>query len=283
MIRRPSSTLAGLIALAVPIALLPTAAMSDCDLLRKFNAVQANGFNVIFELDDVVNGQARGSAHYLAGSDLGQVNGQADGSFDGLSLTIDVHWQNGSVGHYEGRIDPASGRLAGATKDLGSDPSGFQAKANWVKWSSKQHFACVPGPGVSPSTIAASCGEYAKTAVQQNEQNIALRCGFTDARWNSNQADHENWCQGVGPDAAAKHTAARKAALDKCRYAIAHPVNPTDKLGIEETPKPVNPIDKQGVFEKPGAGVGDILKEVQPPASEESTPKPGGVGDVFRQ
>ena len=80
-----------------------------------------------------------------------------------------------------------------------------------------------------------------RRAVQQNEENIALNCGFTDARWNSNRADHENWCQAVGADAAAKHTAARKTALDKCRYAIAHPVNPTDKLGIEQTPKPRNP------------------------------------------
>ena len=123
-----------------------------------------------------------------------------------------------------------------------------------MKWSSKQHFACVPEPGISPSTIAAGCGEYAKTAVQQNEENVALRCGFTDARWNSNQADHENWCQGVGPDAAAKHTAARKVALDKCRDRIAQ----AQKRQLEEKPgvpigdmtKPVDPLDRRGVFEK---------------------------------
>src|SRR5215467_3965146 len=80
MIDRPSSISMGLITLALPLlsALLPSAASADCDLLPKFNAVQANGYNVIFELnDDVVNGQVKGSAHYLADADLHQVNGQA--------------------------------------------------------------------------------------------------------------------------------------------------------------------------------------------------------------
>ena len=128
MIRTPFFAATGSISLVVFFT-FSTSALADCDLLRKFNAVQANGYNVVFELDDVVNGQANGSAHYLAGPDLGQVNGQADGSFDGLSLTIDVHWQNGSVGHYEGRIDPASGRLSGATKDLGSRSLGLSSES----------------------------------------------------------------------------------------------------------------------------------------------------------
>ena len=254
MLGRSSFIATSWIALAILFALSPSAAMADCDLLQKFSAVQANGVNVVFELDDVVDGRAKGSAHYLAGADLRQVNGQADGTFDGLRSTIDVRWENGAVGHYEGRIDPASGRLAGATKDLASSPSRLPSQRTWVKWSSKQRFDCVAEPGVSPSTIAASCGEYAKTAVRQNAENVTLHCGFTDARWNSNPADHETWCRDVGPVAAGSHTAARKRDLDKCREQIAQ----AQRRRLEEKPgvpigditKPVDPLDRRGVFEK---------------------------------
>jgi hypothetical protein len=246
MIGRKWSTSTSSIPLAILFACLSFGANADCDLLSKFNAVQANGFNVVFELDDVVDGQANGSAHYLAGPDLRQVNGQANGTFDGLSLTIDVHWENGSIGHYEGRMDPGSGQLAGATKDL--SPSG----SRWVKWSSKQHFDCVREPGASPSAIASRCGEYARTAVQQNDENVALRCGFTDARWNPNQADHENWCRGVDPAATAGETAARKAALETCREQVAQKRELEDKSTVGD------------LLKKPRGGVGDILNETKP-------------------
>lgn len=221
MIPRSFSIATSWIALAILFGLSPSSAMADCDLLRKFNAVQANGFNAVFNLSDVTNGKASGTAHYLEGPDLRQVNGQADGTFDGLSLTIDVHWENGSIGHYEGRIDPRNGHLAGATKDLTLNPSGFQAKVNWVHWESKQRFDCVEAAGVSPSAIAARCSEYVRTAVQQNDENVALNCGFTGARWDSNAANHENWCRVVASELPVSETAARADALEPCREQVA--------------------------------------------------------------
>src|SRR5262245_41411854 len=235
-------------------ALAPSTAMADCDLLRKFNAVQSNGFNVVFDLSDVENGKATGSAHYFGGEDFRQVNGQADATFDGLSLTIDVHWENGSIGHYEGRID-GSGHLAGATKDLKLNPSGFQAKANWVHWESKQKFNCAQEAGASPSTIDARCSEYARTALQQNKETAALACGFAGARWDSNAANHENWCRGAAPDVAVSETAARAEALNDCRAQIA-------LRGQSE--------------KKPNIPIGDVTKPVNPPPSEPLPPAGAG-------
>ena len=242
-------------------ALAPATAMADCDLLRKFNAVQSNGFNVVFDLSDVESGKATGSAHYFEEPDFEQVNGQADATFDGLNLTIDVHWGNGSIGHYEGRIDPGSGHLTGATKDLTLNPSGFQAKVNWVRWESKQKFNCAQEAGASPSTIAARCSEYAKTAVQQNNENVALGCGFTGARWDSSAA--ENWCRAVSPDLPVSETAARADALNDCRAQIAlrgqidkKPNIPAGEVTTPVTPPPYEPL--------PPAGAGNLFKQMNP-------------------
>jgi hypothetical protein len=62
MIPSSSSIATSWISLAILFALSPSTAMADCDLLRKFNAVQSNGFNVVFDLSDVENGKATGSA-----------------------------------------------------------------------------------------------------------------------------------------------------------------------------------------------------------------------------
>ena len=193
----------------------PTAARADCELLRKFNAVQANGFNVVFNLSDVVNGKASGSAYYLAGPNLDQIGGQADATFDGVRLIIDVRWHNGSIGHYEGRIDD-SGHLSGATRDLQQNPRGFQARVNWVRFDSKQRFACGQARP-SPSADVAKCRDYARTAVQQNGENIAMHCEFTGARWDSNAANHENWCRVVDPALPASESVARAQDLTRCR------------------------------------------------------------------
>jgi hypothetical protein len=38
------------------------------------------------------------------------------------------------------------------------------------------------------------CNPYAKNAVAQNNDNIALGCGYTGPRWSSDHAHHYNWC-----------------------------------------------------------------------------------------
>ena len=174
------------------------------NLLRKFSAVQANGFDPVFELGAVQNGKTSGPAHYLSGPDLQRFEGWANASFDGVIFTMDVRWENGPVGHYEGRI--ANGKLTGVTKDLNLNPTGFQAKANWVHWESKQTFTCDD----------ARCADYARTAVAQISENVANRCGFTGARWDAN-ANHETWCRAVDAALPVSETTARARDLAKTR------------------------------------------------------------------
>jgi hypothetical protein len=125
------------------LALFPTGATAaEClywNLLRTFNAVQANGFNVVFEIDEVMNGKAAGSAHYYTGSNFERVDGKAQVNFfDGQELRLDVFWANKSFGHYTGHIDQ-TGRLAGITKDLQNPTRGPNPG---VYWYSKQQFKC---------------------------------------------------------------------------------------------------------------------------------------------
>src|SRR2546428_14045312 len=118
------------IALAFLFALTPSTAMGNCqtqgvaawELLQPFNAVQDNGFNVVFELDEFdQRGQFTGVAHYYTGSDFHRVEGRANAHLDGMNLELSVSWPNKSVGGYTGHID-SSGGLLGVTKDL-QDPT----------------------------------------------------------------------------------------------------------------------------------------------------------------
>jgi hypothetical protein len=195
---------------------LPSAALADCDLLRTFNAVQGNGYTVVFDDIDVTNGRAFGPAHYFGGRDFKGAKGQADGSFDGLNFVVDVSWATGGRGHYEGRIDPNNGQMKGATKDPGAETGGFQAKVNWVAWHSTQTFNCVAELGVSPAT-AARCATYADTGKAQNDENVSRHCGFTGPRWTSDRGSHEGWCKFAPQSLADSETAERQKGLSQCR------------------------------------------------------------------
>ena len=119
-----------------------SAAAAECQawqLLQKFNAIQDNGFSVVFDLSEVRDGKATGSAHYYADPDFRRVQGKADATFDGSALTISVWWpRNKALGEYKGHID-SGGNLAGVTQDLqrrGNAPNPE------VYWRSKQKFKC---------------------------------------------------------------------------------------------------------------------------------------------
>ena len=102
--------------LAIAAILLPVTAFADCQawqLLRKFNAVQENGYNVVFELDPPAVDRASGRAHYYAGSDFRRVSGSIAGTFDARGvLRIEVTWENNALGSYEGSIDSPEVSLA---------------------------------------------------------------------------------------------------------------------------------------------------------------------------
>lgn len=61
------------------------------------------------------------------------------------------------------------------------------------------------------------CHEYAKTAVQQQADNLQNACGYSGPRWSADFDHHYNWCvQGRNSDYAANETSQRKADLGRC-------------------------------------------------------------------
>jgi hypothetical protein len=130
--------------LSIGFALAGSAAMAECqswDLLPKFNAVQANGFNVVFELSKTGENEYHGSAHYYTGSDFHEVRGDAGARLDGPRVDIWVAWRTspsgGNVSYYKGNI--SDGILSGLTLDP-TLPKG--AKDREVFWRSNQTFKC---------------------------------------------------------------------------------------------------------------------------------------------
>ena len=66
-----------------------------------------------------------------------------------------------------------------------------------------------------------ACGQYAATAVGQQDENAGRQCGFTGGRWEGDWFAHFDWCMGAGPQAGAQETGIRTAALkDDCVYQV---------------------------------------------------------------
>jgi hypothetical protein len=248
---------------------------------------QDNGFNVFIKPEaDQTNG-IRGQAEYRT-ADGDKEYGLFEGHVTGKKIVFTVHWNNGAEGGYEGTIS-SQGYVDGFAydKNVQGSNAGFKVSdllvcAKWVAPPPPPPpppggtSAPQPSPDVimhqsheesstraSPSTIAARCSEYAKTAVKQNNENAALGCGFAGARWESNAADHENWCRAVSPDLPASETAARADALNDCRAQIAlrgqidkKPNVPTGEVTKPVTPPPYQPL--------PPAGTGNLFKQMKP-------------------
>jgi hypothetical protein len=150
--------------------------------------------------------------------------GSANGSITGDTFKVTVNWSRSSVGVYEGHVG-ADGVIRGVTYDQ------IQPGSRST-WTSGQAFGCLvaaappasdaassqkPSPDViMHATAAARCAAYAESAVQQNDSNIISHCGFTGPRWDSNRANHENWCRVVDPALPVSETAARTAGLAAC-------------------------------------------------------------------
>jgi hypothetical protein len=63
---------------------------------------------------------------------------------------------------------------------------------------------------------SAVCRNYATAAVNHNRQNIARRCGYRGARWQSNYANHYNWCVRTSQNMRNYEHNQRVAALRRC-------------------------------------------------------------------
>jgi len=62
-----------------------------------------------------------------------------------------------------------------------------------------------------------ACQKYASTAVSQNQQNIAKKCGYGGGRWTPDHQGHYTWCLSVQQSVADSETQARADALKQCK------------------------------------------------------------------
>ena len=63
---------------------------------------------------------------------------------------------------------------------------------------------------------AAYCRNYATAAVNQQRANIARRCGYRGTRWQTNYANHYNWCIRSPQSARNREHSARVSDLNRC-------------------------------------------------------------------
>ena len=77
-------------------------------------------------------------------------------------------------------------------------------------------FAGVAGLA-SEASAQANCDTYGKLALQQQQENVELKCGFTGSAWTPDLKTHIAWCGTVGPDQWKAQLQARKQQLDACK------------------------------------------------------------------
>lgn len=63
----------------------------------------------------------------------------------------------------------------------------------------------------------ANCETYGKLAIEQQQENIDAKCGFTGPEWSPDLKAHLAWCGSVGPDQWKAELQKRKQKLDACR------------------------------------------------------------------
>ena len=66
------------------------------------------------------------------------------------------------------------------------------------------------------SAASANCDWYVKTALEQQQRNLKLKCGFSGAEWSVDKGAHATWCASVGPDVSKASAQKREAALTQC-------------------------------------------------------------------
>jgi hypothetical protein len=62
----------------------------------------------------------------------------------------------------------------------------------------------------------ANCDWYVKTALEQQQRNLKLKCGLSGAEWSADKGAHATWCASVSPDASKATAQKREAELGKC-------------------------------------------------------------------
>jgi len=60
------------------------------------------------------------------------------------------------------------------------------------------------------------CEMYGRLALQQQQENVAEKCGFSGPAWSPDLKAHLSWCGSVGPDQWKAELQKRKQQLDAC-------------------------------------------------------------------
>ncbi|MEE9589410.1 MAG: PAN domain-containing protein [Hyphomicrobiaceae bacterium] len=65
-------------------------------------------------------------------------------------------------------------------------------------------------------TRQAYCADYARQAIESQDENLVRRCGFKGDRWGSNYSAHYRWCLRVDRNAAAGEMQTRARMVQQC-------------------------------------------------------------------
>ncbi len=78
--------------------------------------------------------------------------------------------------------------------------------------------AAIAAGAALPQTASAqaNCEMYGKRAIQQQQENAELKCGFTGSSWSPDLKAHTAWCASVGPDQWKAELQKRQQQLDAC-------------------------------------------------------------------
>jgi hypothetical protein len=76
--------------------------------------------------------------------------------------------------------------------------------------------AILGGLALQPAAALANCDWYVKTALEQQQRNLKLKCGFAGAEWSVDKGAHATWCSSVGPDVSRASAQKREAGLAQC-------------------------------------------------------------------
>lgn len=87
------------------------------------------------------------------------------------------------------------------------------------RWGALGVLAALAGVAglASDASAQANCDTYGKLALQQQAENVELKCGFTGPEWSPDLKAHVAWCGTVGPDQWKVQLQTRKQQLDACR------------------------------------------------------------------
>lgn len=67
-----------------------------------------------------------------------------------------------------------------------------------------------------PAAAQSNCQWYATTALKQQQQNEAMKCGFGGPEWNSELGKHLAWCGSVPPNIWKEAARKRDQMLAEC-------------------------------------------------------------------